>query len=268
MIYTTPAVVLATTPDTENNPWIGYHTVVTFSNLSSDTVAEGFPVTNVANVSTAEKWRAATDQTQGIIVHEGGSQECDYLALARHNLGSSGTTLKVQTSPDAVTWTDASEEIAPATDYAIMYRFEATTANYWRVLLTPPVDGIPEISILFLGKLLVLQRRIYVGHTPLTLGRSQNVTVGRSDNGQFLGLYLRSQTLETSVALKNLTPDWYRTLFDPFAASMASRPFFFAWRPDTYPEEVGYAWNTKGVDVSNQSPNGLMQVTFPMEGIR
>lgn len=267
MIYQTPAVVLAATPDTANNPWVGYHTVLLFTNVTSDEAADTFPVTNLANVSTAEKWRGETTGEQAIVIHEGNSRECDYFALAKHNLGSTGATLKLQTSADAVTWGDASDEVAPASDFAIMYRFEPTTAEYWRLLITPG-SAAPEAAILFLGKLLVLQRRLYVGHTPLTLGRSQNVTVGRSDNGQFLGLYLRSQTLESSVALKNLTPGWYRTLFDPFAASMASRPFFWAWRPDSYPEEVGYAWSSQGAKVSNQSANGLMEVSFPMEGIR
>ncbi len=267
MIYQTPAIVLATSPDDANNPWVGYHNVLLEANVSSDEAAETFPVSNVATTSTAEKWKAESTDPQGIVIAEGGVDECDYFALAKHNLGSTGATLILQTSPDGVTWTDVTEEIAPGSDFVVMYRFEAATAAFWRLYITPG-DAPPQIAVMYLGKLLVIMRSIYVGHTPITLGRSQNVTIGRSDNGQFLGLYLRSQTYKSSVDLKNLTPAWYRSMFDPFAASMASVPFFWAWRPGSYPEECAYAWNTQGVTPTNQSPNGMMQVAFPLEGVR
>lgn len=267
MIYQTPAIVLASTAATANAPWVGYHTVLVETNVSSDTAATGFPVSNLTNPSTADKWKGVGTADEGIVIAEGGLEECDYFALAKHNLCTIGATVVLQYGPDGSTWTDASETIVPGTDFAIMFRFEPQTAAFWRLLITGHSDA-PQIAVMHLGKLLVLQRSIYVGHTPLTLGRAQNVTVGRSEGGQFLGLHLRSQTLESSVSLQHLTPAWYRTLFDPFAESMASHPFFWAWRPSSYPAEVGYAWSKGGASVSNQSPNGLMQVSFSMEGVR
>lgn len=267
MIYQTPAIVLAASAADANNPWVGYHNVILATNVSSDTEADGYPVTNLANPSTADKWKGVGTADEAVVIAEGASQECDYFALAKHNLGSIGATIVLQTSPDGSTWTDASEEIAPATDYVVMFRFEAQTAAYWRLLITDH-SAAPQIAVMYLGLLLVLQRSLYVGHTPLTLGRAQNVTVGRSEGGQFLGLHLRSQTLESTVDLKNLTPAWYRQLFDPFAESMASKPFFWAWRPESYPTEVGYAWSKNGAQMSNQSANGLVQVSFAIEGVR
>jgi hypothetical protein len=267
MIYTTPAIALATNPEAANAPWIGYRTVVAFTNITADEAATGFPVTNLANTSTAEFWRGTTTDPQGIVIAEGNTQECDYFALAKHNLGSTGATLLLQTSPDGVTWTDVTEEIAPADDYAIMYRFDATQAAYWRLYITPGTAA-PQAAILFLGLLLVAQRSLYVNHTPLTLGRSEQVTTGLSEDGQFLGRILRRQFLKSSVALSNLTPGWYRTHFDPFAEAAATRPCFWAWRPGSYPLEVGYAWLTNSPVPSNQRPNGMMQVSFEMQGVR
>lgn len=267
MIYQTPTLALATSSDDANNPWVGYHTVLTVGNVSADQEDPEFPVSNLSNVSTAEKWKGLTTGAQSVTINEGALEECDYFALAKHNLGSSGAQVTLQVSDDGVTWVDASETIAPGNDFAIMSRFEALTSAFWRLAILPGTEP-PQITVVYLGKLLVMQRSLYVGHTPLTLGRSQNVTVGRSEDGQFLGLYLRSTTLVSTADFKNLTPGWYRNLFDPLAASMASRPFFWAWRPASYPEEVGYAWSKGGVSVSNQSPNGLMQVSFPMEGVR
>jgi hypothetical protein len=267
MIYQTPAVALATLPDAANAGWIGWRNVLTVANVAADQEADGFPAVNLANPSTAEKWKGTSTAAQGVIIHEGGMTECDYFALAKHNLGSSGATFKLQSSPDAVTWTDVTEETAPADDKAVMYRFAAETAAFWRLYITPGTEA-PQIAVMYLGKLLILQRKIYVGHTPLVLGRSQNNTIGKSDNGQFLGLYLRSQFLESTVALDNLTPGWYRTEFDPFAEASVNTPFFWAWRPGSYPLEVGYAWVKGGMTPSNSKPNGMMQISFSMEGVR
>jgi hypothetical protein len=45
------------------------------------------------------------------------------------------------------------------------------------------------------------------------------------------------------------------------------RPFFFAWRPDAYPYEVGYCWLTNDPQPSNALPNGMMSVSLEMAGV-
>lgn len=269
MIYITPAVALATDPQDANAPWIGYHSVLTRSNVTADEEAEGFPVTNVVTTSTSpvEQWKGTSTAAQNIQVFEGGSQECDYFAVAKHNFGSTGATIKLQNSADAVTWADVTEDIAPGDDNAIMFRFDGATTNYWRLHITPG-SAAPRVTVLYLGLLLVGQRRIYVGHTPLTLGRNQVVTTGLSEDGAFLGRVKRREFLASAVDFKNLTPAWYRTKFDPFAEASAERPFFWAWRPGSYPLEVGYAWVDGGIKPSNQLSNGMMQVAFEMQGVR
>lgn len=269
MIYITPAVALATDPQDANAPWIGWHSVLTRTNVTSDEAADGFPVSNVATTSTSpvEKWKGTSTAVQHIQVAEGGSQECDYFGVAKHNFGSTAAVIKLQTSPDASSWTDMTDAIAPGDDNAILFRFEAVTATYWRLHITPGTAA-PQVTVFYLGLLLVGERRIYVGHTPLTLGRNQEVVTGLSEDGAFLGRVKRREFLASAVDLKNLTPGWYRTKFDPFAEASVERPFFWAWRPGDYPLEVAYAWVMGGIKPSNQSPNGHMQVAFEMQGIR
>jgi len=266
-IYLTPAVVVSITDADANLPWIGYLSVVTAANISADEAATGYPVSNLANPNTAETWRAESDAEQGIIVADNSSGALDYWAIARHNLGSTGATVRLQKSPDGVAWTDVTEDLTPSNDTAIMYRFTPQTANYWRLLILPGYEAPPEIAVLYLGRLLVGERRIYVGHTPVTMGRNVGVTTGISENGNFLGRVVRSETLKTSVDFKNLTPEWVRESFDPFADASATTPFFWAWRPGDYPDEVGYGWTLAAPVPSNQRPNGMMQVTFDVEAI-
>ena len=65
----------------------------------------------------------------------------------------------------------------------------------------------------------------------------------------------------------HLTPSWYRTNMVPFVEAGRETPFFFAWRPSSYPLEVGYAWLLNDPQMSNQLPNGMVQVELAMGGI-
>jgi hypothetical protein len=43
--------------------------------------------------------------------------------------------------------------------------------------------------------------------------------------------------------------------------------FFWAWRPNPYPFEVGYGWATEDPEVSNTRANGMMDFRMPLQGI-
>lgn len=268
-IYVEPAIALAQSPSDANAGWIGYRNILTRDNTSASSEDADHPVVNLVNNTTNQFWQAEDDADQSIVIADGSANTVDYFALAKHNLGSTGTGVTLQKSADGSSWTDVVPLFYPANDYSIMYRFTPASANFWRLLLTPPDDAIPQIAVIHLGALLVLQRNVYVGHTPLVLGRWANTTSGASENNQFLGRVTKARGLKSSVALTNLTPEWYRTNLDPFfEAAMENTAFFWAWRPADYPAEVGYAWLDGDVDVSNQRPNGLMQSSFSMKGIR
>jgi hypothetical protein len=125
----------------------------------------------------------------------------------------------------------------------------------------------PTIAVVYAGALLVLQRRIYVGHTPIPYGRSAKITNGRSESGNFLGRIVLNEKTQSAVKMQNLTPAWYRQHLDPFIAASKEAPFFFAWRPLSYPREVGYAWMTNDPQPSNARANGMMQIDLQMTGI-
>lgn len=268
MIVISSSVVLAQGDDAinANNPRIGYHNLITSSNIAADEEADDEPVSNLGNPATYLVWRGETTSEQNVTVTLGSAQDVNYFAIAKHNLGSTGATVAFQRSDNGSDWTTI-ETIEPATDYALIVEFEAVTAQFFRLNITPG-SAPPSIAVFYLGEILVLQRRIYVGHTPFVYGRRTTVSSGRSESGQFLGRVLRREFRESSVSLQNITPGWYREYMDPFVESARTRPFFWAWRPATYPHEVGFAWLTNDVEVSNQRPNGMMQLSFAMQGIR
>lgn len=270
MIIISNSLVLGLTPETHvNAPLIGWHNLVTTGNIEADTAATDYPASNMANPITAPgaRWRAADSTAQAVSVAVDTVEPIDYIAIARHNLGSAAVSVTVEGSiNDGADWFELVQEALLPNDAPAIFRFEPQALTDIRLSLGAG-DDPAEIAVLYTGLLLALQRRIYVGHTPIVLGRSAKIVNGRSEGGDFLGRIITSEQRETSVDLKNLTPSWYRTYLDPFIEASKDTPFFFAWRPGDYPDEVGFAWMTNEPQPSNQRPNGMMQVQLQMTGI-
>lgn len=88
-------------------PLIGYDNRVAFSNVTSDTAATDYPITNVANQATNQEWRAANTNDQDIRVAVNASDEIDYVAIVRHNLGSAQIAVAI----DTATATDTTQKV-------------------------------------------------------------------------------------------------------------------------------------------------------------
>lgn len=280
MIVISEEVVLdASSPDEETNPnapLIGWHNLVTTTNLTASSEADGFPVVNLANPITSPiaRWQAGDDGPQEITVEINTIESIDYVAIARHNLGSTQRPITIMGSdgggsPD---WHELVQEtLLSPNDPAVIFRYDPQSLTHVRLLIGESLGGSgidpAEIAVMYVGKLLPLQRRIYVNHTPITYGRETSVINGMSEAGDFLGRIITANILETEVELQNLTPAWYRNKLDPFIRDARQNPFFFAWRPGDYPDEVGFAWMTSDPKPRNQRPNGMMQIDFQMRGI-
>lgn len=255
------ALALAATADADAGI-LGYRNVVTLANLSGTSGLTAYPVSNLANPSTASVWRAADTGTQYLTINAVTS--ADYIGLARHNLGSTGAIVSVEAYA-AGAWSTVFAEQILGSDAPAILRFALTSASAFRLKIQPGTAA-PEIAVLYLGALLELQRRIYVGHTPIPYGRTTTVQSGRSESGNFLGRVVLQERLESSVELQNLTPNWYRENLDPFIIAAKTLPFFFAWRPGTYPDEVGFCWLTGDAQPVNQRANGMMQINLSLGG--
>lgn len=262
---------LDTSPSTGlngNSPLIGYDTVLSTSAIVADGEDADYPDSNLANVSTAAKWVGADTTDQYLTLTMNSSVQCDYVGIARHNFGTAEivVSLEAETAAAPSTWNEIVGEFTPSDDAPIIMRFTPALYTRLRVKLQPDVTA-PEAAVIYAGRLLILQRRIYVGHTPITLGRDARITNGRAESGDFLGRIVLTETLKTAVDLQNITPSWYRSNFDPFVVAAREAPFFFAWRPEDYPDEVGFAWLTNEPQPSNQRSNGMMQVSLQMDGL-
>lgn len=251
-----------------NSPLVGYHNVITSTNIAATSSNASYPVSNLANPSTAplQEWRGTSAVLHYLTATLSGSVEVDYVAVAAHNFGSKQMQISVEANIGAG-WVQVADALLLPTDSPLIVRF---TPDYYTGVRLKLGAGTaaPRCAVMYVGKLLPLQRNIYVGHTPITLARKRNVVTGQNEEASFLGRITLGGFASNGVSLQNLTPGWYRSKMHPFIQAAESTPFFFAWRPQGYPREVGFAWFTGELPVpKNQRSNGMMQVDFNMRAM-
>lgn len=266
-VVISPVVIGSAVDNDANRGAIGYESIAPDSTITASTEATGYEAANVADGLTWDFWRPLDGDTAAWIAFDYGSLvSVDYVGIAVHNLGSIGASVTVQAYIGGM-WQDV-HEFTPTSDAPLMALFEALEAQEWRLVLSGyTAYDTPSIGVVNIGTAMRFQRNIYVGHTPITMGRNTNIKPNLSNTGQFLGRSVERRGAQTNIALNNLTPDWYRETFEPFAQYAITGAFFWMWRPDDYPEEVGYVWTTTDIIPSNQRNNGMMSVSFKVEGI-
>ena len=264
---------LAPGPFGDANPLIGYKNRITASNISAELAESDFPATNMGNTSTAEFWRSTDTYDQSIEAIFTEAQDTDYLAFARHNFFSAGIDIAVDGAEmldeygDPV-WTELIASTGLASDGPALVRWDTRELVGIRLRMSGG-DDPPEIGVLYCGAVLTLERKIYGGHTPMAYGRSVNAVKPFSISGNYLGSIILGQHRMTEIQQNNITPTWFRDSLKPFLdeCHIDGAPYFFAWRPDDYPDEVDFGVIEGDPQPVNNAPSGLMSISWTMRGV-
>lgn len=263
---------------------IGYQSVVTKDNVTVSSAEAGYPGESLGNPLTYESWRPS-ELPATIDVDAGSSVMVDYVGMAVHNL--SGCLVTVSYSQDGSEYAEiATAEIV--NQRAIMLLFEPVMGRFFRIEIAG-YAGLPslsldfgnqiyqeaestgaggaEVSVLYIGQALAMQRPVYGGVAPSVLSRRTSIVPSRSEGGQWLGRSVIRNGVTASVQWRHLTAAWYRENFDPFVEVARYRPFFLAWRPGGYADEVSYVWTKDDIRPSNMGIRDLMEVTVSAEGL-
>lgn len=232
-----------------NCPVFAWENLVTASNISATSAADGFPASNLGNESTALEWQAAAPASPPVVqyltVLLSPFAEVDCVAVAVHNLGSAQVPVSIEIatalvgSPPALNWTEVMPDTLQANDEPILWRFPVETCRGVRVRLQQG-DEDARIACLFVGKLLVMPRGTHTDHTPINLGRQTEKLNARSTNGHFLGTLILSESRANAIGFHRLDNDWFRAHMDPFIVHAQSGAFWFAQKPTEWPGDVGY----------------------------
>jgi len=255
---------------TLDHPIIGWQNILTASGVTADSSNPNYPASNLANPATHLTWKAAVAPTSyQYITIAAPATALDYVAIARHNLGTQAIPITVGyfdlSSPPI--WVDLSPEIILADDGPALFRFsEQSLLTDLKIRLGLSAN-IPEIAVIYAGKLLVLPRKLYQGFVPIPYGLIAKVTNGRSEAGNFLGRIVLQEFVKDTVPLSLIDPAYFRNHIAEFLIDSKENPFFIAWRPETYPDEVGYCHMTNDPAPVNEAPHGLIAMQLEMTGI-
>jgi len=252
-----------------DHPIIGWHNIITPSTIAASSSNSNFPASNMANPATHLTWKCGTSAAsyQYVTIGSGG-EPIDYVAIAKHNLGSQAIPITVgyfdTNSPPG--WHDLVEEHLLADDGPALFRFAEQIVGGLSMRLGLSAN-IPQIAVVYAGKLLVLPRKVYQGFTPIPYGLVAKVTNGRSEAGNFLGRIVLQEFVRDTMPLSLIGPTYFRDHIADFLIDSKENPFFIAWRPQTYPDEIGYCHMTNDPTPINEAPHGLIAMQLEMTGI-
>lgn len=236
-------VLSALTGSGAGRPLIGWRNFITSWSVVADYEDQFFPAVNLANPSTASQWRSTSLDVQYITVNISPSDEIDYVGLARHNLGSSQAQISIEakTAAAPAVWTEIFTTSTLSGDEPAILRFDPVAAQEVRIKITPSL-AIPRLSVLYVGKLTTMQRGMAQEVAALPYAYDTDVVTGMAESGDFLGRIVTGQSKSMDYTFEHVNYDWFHAELGPFAKAALVTPFFYAWLPKSYPNEVGYGW--------------------------
>lgn len=244
-----------------SKPQIGWITWLRdFSTVTASSEQSGFEGDSVINDLTYNIWKPVSlPATLTFELEE--ARPVDFIGIAKNNLFDENCSLKLEYF-DGTSFVEVVEFIPRGSS---MQFFDEILAKTWRITVSG--TGDPYIGVIYLGLALQMQRGIYQGFRPPTLNENTEVRPNISEGGQWLGRSIVRQGLENNIDVDNLTAEWVRGEFQRFVKNSQKYPFFFAWRNDTFPDEVIYCWTTDDIRQDNTGPRDLMSVSIPVQGI-
>ena len=268
MLVISPDLVLALkqTPN-GHNPAIGYRNIVTRDNVTATSEAELNPAVNLADPTTHRRWRPENAAEHFVTISAEEASDIDYVGLAGHNAATVQSAVSIQRYDDGdEEWVTIAGPTVPGDNSPLMFRFTSIFTSQIRVRFAAAQAPV-EVASLYVGELLVMERRILPGFTPITMGIDLKEVTNRSETGNFLGRVITGEGRSSKANFRGLSPAWFRSNMQPFLNAAGSRPFFFAWSPIRYPEETGYVWLTERAVPDIYQPDGEIQIGLSMRGI-
>lgn len=198
------------------------------------------------------------------------NDDVDTLFIAAHNLGSTGTTVTVETSSTTGGSFTTRATVVPTDNSTIAVMFNtgagaAHTIRRVRLTLSGASSEV-QIGIIRWGVALQMEQPVFGGIQPIGLSRMVESRASQSETGQWLGRTVQRQALSTEMPWDHLTSAWYRANFHPFALSLPQSPFGLIQNPLRMPESVAWCWTNAAPMPNNMGILDLMSVALPITG--
>lgn len=239
----------------QGSSYIGYDNLALRSDaiVTSNGADAGFPIENATSwLTSGGGWQVTGVGDKTVSVTLDAVQNLNSYGVYKHNLGTLGLTIKLQSSTDGSSWTDiAGTEKTVVNDDAIFVVVSSpTSARYYRVHISGMASGETlVIANLFLGESLNVFSPPEPGWTPPALALDNRYLNSRSEGGDFIGRTLIRKGSKTQFSVGIADADWIRTYWFPFMEAAEEHPFYHAWDTVSYPDEVAYCYTDGKVSI-------------------
>lgn len=267
LIGPTKAADLATN-ETSNNPIVLWESLSGTLSTTIGTEVESAALS--ATGTTYDPW-IATPSGGGTAILQmvfASAQSLNAVAIAAHNIGTIGATVRVQYSTNSgSTWIETEAgNISPSDDQAILFYFDEVSADYWRIRVTNAGSNDVEIGVAYWGTVMTIPRRFYQGYTPPITPTNVMLQSNVSQGGNLLGAAVTRKGSSASAAVQNVEPTFIRgTDFKGFMNHFNDgNGSFWAWRPTKY-GDLFYCWRDGNtIAPTNSGPRDLMSFEMNM----
>lgn len=267
-----------------NNPLIGWGSCFTPAAVTSVDSEAGYSASAVWSADTYSYWQSKPAGVSGgsfspaLIIENTNSYSIDYIAFAWQG---DDADFICEYSDDLITWLqcDSAGTREMKANMPVMHYFNAVTPAYIRITFGIAFQHVARVAHLKVGNALVLQRPRYVGDIPGGMNISVQKIGSKSYAGQHLGSILISQGESFSIVQENNTPEFVRSTglqnFFKHAHRLMKlsegpvETFFYAWRPNNYPNEIQYCGEITSFDPpTNSRSNGMMNWSMKGDAFR
>lgn len=244
------------------------HARILWSPVAGTITAGGTNGALAANDYTYQRWACGTLPSNWTLV-AAANVNVDTVFIAAHNLGTTGSTVLIQTASTLGGAFTTRATIVPTDDTAIAVMFNNAGAAYSvreiRVQVTG-ASGVVQIGIIRAGVALQMTQPVFGGAKPIGLNRAVETRHAISETGQWLGRMIQRQASRTDMNWTHLAGDWYRSTFQPFAMALPQTPFGLIQNPSAMAESVAWCWTDAAPMPSNMGIKGYMEVSLSISG--
>jgi hypothetical protein len=244
------------------------HARILYAPIAGTITAGGSDGALAANDFTWQRWVPGALPASWKIV-TAAAANVDTLFIAAHNLGSTSTTVLVETAATVGGAFTTRATIAPTDDSAIAVMINTAGAPYSLRELRLSLSGASaevKVGIIRAGVALQMQQPVFGGVRPIGLSRLVETRHSLSETGQWLGRTIQRQASRTDMPWAHLSSAWYRANFAPFALTLPQAPFGLIQNPSRMPESVAWCWTDEAPQPENMGIRDLMQVSLSITG--
>lgn len=273
MIYTASAraTALASAGQTEN-PFAAWDNQAATATLGGSATLPDGAAANAVSGTTYDYWIPNTGTTTRTFdVKFATARTISFVGIAAHNIFTLGATVQIRRSTDGgVTWNDAGAGTQTPTDNSPIGFRMVTSGNDaadWQIRVQGLTAGTTlYIGVAFFGTDMVFPRRFYKDFAPAIRPTEVQLQSNVSVGGNLLGNSIIAQGSTINAQIRLLPPSFVRGEMLNFIPHFnAGKGFFFAWRPNTYAQDLAYAWREGGtLRPVNSGPLDYMSIEMGM----